>query len=73
MQFGVMGDRQRSPDEVDSLARSNKKLKDHYSDHHSEWDNTHSKPALSAGGFGSYRDRLVGAIPGAFEQAFGLG
>ena len=67
-----MEDRQRSPEEVDSLARSNKKLKDHHSDHQSEWDSTHSKPTLSTGGFGSYRDRLVGAILGAFEQAFGL-
>lgn len=58
-----MGDRQRLPDEVDSLARSNKKLKDH----HSDWDITHSKPNPSTGGFGSYRDRLVGAIPGVFE------
>ena len=68
-----MEDRQRSPEEVDSLARSNKKLKDHHLDHHSEWDNTHSKANFSTGGFASYRDRLVEAIPRAFEQAFGLG
>ena len=37
-----------------------------------EWDSTHSKPNFSSEGFGSYRDRLVGAILGAFEQAFGL-
>ena len=68
-----MEDKQHSPEEVDSLARSNKKLKDHHLDHHLEWDNTHSKPNFSTGGFASYRDRLVGAIPRAFEQAFGLG
>lgn len=58
-----MGDRQRSPDEVDSLAKSNKKLKDH----HSDWDNMHNKSNPFTGRFGSYRDRLVGAIPGVFE------
>ena len=62
-----MEDRQHSPEEVESLARSNKKLKEHHLDHQSEWDSTHSKPNFSSEGFGSYRDRLVGAILGAFE------
>ena len=63
LMWDEMEDRQRSLEEVDSLARSNKKLKDHQS----EWDSTHSKPNFSTGEFGSYRDRLVGAILGAFE------
>ena len=67
LMWDEMEDRQRSLEEVDSLARSNKKLKDHHSDHQSEWDSTHSKPNFSIGEFGSYRDRLVGAILGAFE------
>ncbi|KAL0009627.1 hypothetical protein SO802_011129 [Lithocarpus litseifolius] len=62
-------DRDRSPDEVDSLARSNKKLKDH----HSTLASTHSKSTSPTRGFRYYRDRLVGVIPRAFKQAFGLG
>lgn len=61
-------DRERSLEE-DSLARSNKKLKDHHSPSKSSQSNSTPLPR----GFGSYRVRLVGAIPRVFEHAFGLG
>ena len=55
-------------EEEDSLAWSNKKLKDH---HHSSNGSQSNIPSFLLG-TGSYRGRLVGAIPGVFEQAFGL-
>ena len=55
-------------EEEDSLAWSNKKLKDH---HHSSNGSQSNIPSFLLG-TGSYRDRLVWAIPGVFEQAFGL-
>lgn len=55
----------RSDEEEDTLARSTKKFKD-----------SHSSVKVKEDGLGrnmgSYKDRLVGAIPGAFEQAFGF-
>nr|POE69593.1 uncharacterized protein CFP56_14399 [Quercus suber] len=54
-----------SDEEVDNLARSTKKFKD---SHQLEGDQG-SKPHAR---IGSYRDKLVGCIPGAFERAFGF-
>jgi hypothetical protein len=61
-----LSERERSLEEDDILTRSTKKYKDH---HHTPLGATEtpSSPPL-----GSYRDRLVGAIPGAYEQAFGF-
>ncbi len=59
-------ERERSLEEDDILSRSTKKYKDH---HHTPLGatETSSSPPL-----GSYQDQLVGAIPGAYEQAFGF-
>ncbi|GMY07272.1 hypothetical protein FCV25MIE_02511 [Fagus crenata] len=62
-------ERERSSEEEDTLARSTKKYKDH---HPSPSCRAHSKGETFGLGFSSYRDRLVGAIPGAYEQAFGF-
>ena len=62
-------ERERSSEEEDTLARSTKKYKDH---HPSPSCGAHSKGETFGSGFSSYRDRLVGAIPGAYEQAFGF-
>ncbi|KAL0005022.1 hypothetical protein SO802_012583 [Lithocarpus litseifolius] len=61
-------ERVRSVEKEDSLAWSNKKLKDH---HHSSNGSQSNIPSFPPG-TRSYRDSLVGAIPGVFEQAFGL-
>ena len=51
--------------ETDNLACSTKKFKDSHQSTEDKEDNLHAK-------VGSYRDRLVGSIPGAFEKAFGF-
>ena len=53
----------RSDEEEDTLARSAKKFKD---SHSSAWEKENGLGKK----IGSYKDMLVGAIPGAFEQAF---
>ena len=55
----------RSDEEEDTLARSTKKFKDSHQIAEDKEENQHAKT-------GSYRDKLVGAIPGAFEKAFGF-
>ena len=55
----------RSDEEADTLARSTKKFKDSHQATNDMEDNVHHKA-------GSYRDKLVGSIPGAFEKAFGF-
>ena len=56
----------RSKEEEDTLARSTKKFKDnHFVGEGNE--------GTSVTRQGSYKDKLVGAIPGAFKQAFGFG
>lgn len=55
-----------SDEEEDALARSTKKFKEnHYT--LGEKENVLDLKQ------GSYKDKLVGAIPGAFKQAFGFG
>lgn len=54
-----------SDEEEDTMARSTKKFKD---SHQLAGDEEDSLPAK----VGSYRDKLVGSIPGAFEKAFGF-
>ena len=55
----------RSDEEEDTLARSTKKFKDsHCVD--GAWENG------KGNNMESYKDKLVGAIPGAFAQAFGF-
>nr|POE93836.1 hypothetical protein CFP56_16150 [Quercus suber] len=53
----------RSDEETNNLARSAKKFKDSHQVEGDKGDKTHAK-------IGSYRDKLVGCIPGAFERAF---
>ena len=55
----------RSDEEADTLARNTKKFKDSHQIDEENEGNHHAKA-------GSYRDKLVGAIPGAFEKAFGF-
>nr|POE93838.1 hypothetical protein CFP56_16152 [Quercus suber] len=55
----------RSDEETDNLARSAKKYKDSHQVEGDKGDKTHAK-------IGSYRDKLVGCIPGTFERAFGF-
>ena len=55
----------RSDEEANTLARSTKKFKDSHQVAKDKEDNLHDKA-------GSYRDKLVGSIPGAFEKAFGF-
>ena len=55
----------RSDEEADTLARSTKKFKDSHQIAEDKEGNQHAK-------VGSYRDKLVGAIPSAFEKAFGF-
>nr|POE50002.1 hypothetical protein CFP56_33344 [Quercus suber] len=52
-------------EEEDNLARCTKKFKDSHQVEGAKGDKTHAK-------IGSYRDKLVGYIPGAFERAFGF-
>ncbi|XP_023873452.1 uncharacterized protein LOC111986046 [Quercus suber] len=55
----------RSEEEEDTLRRSTKKFKD---SHHVGGSNGQTSIATHS----SYRDKLLGTIPGAFEQAFGF-
>ncbi|XP_065624743.1 uncharacterized protein LOC136065460 [Quercus suber] len=55
----------RSDEEEDTLARSTKKFKDGHRVHETKESGMGVK-------MGSYKDKLVGAIPGAFAQAFGF-
>lgn len=56
----------RFEEEEDALARSTKKFKEsHYT--------LGEKENVPDTKQGSYKDKLVGAIPGAFKQAFGFG
>ena len=55
----------RSEEEEDTLARSTKKFKDSHRLHETNENGTRIK-------MGSYKDKLVGAIPGAFTQVFGF-
>ena len=50
-----------SDEEADTLARCTKKFKDSYQVAEDKEENLHAK-------VGSYKDKLVGAIPGAFES-----
>ncbi|KAK7848414.1 hypothetical protein CFP56_005038 [Quercus suber] len=54
-----------SDEEEDTLARSTKKFKESH-------ESAGEKESGLGKKMGSYRDRLVGAIPSAFEQAFGF-
>ena len=58
----------RSDEEEDVLARSTKKFKDRHMLTDDVGGNEHEMRNRGI----SYKDRLVGAIPGAFEQAFGF-
>ena len=59
---------EHSREEEDMLARSAKKLKDHH-----DMSNTLAGEAFNVGpSLGNYKEKLMGAILGAFEQAFGL-
>ena len=55
----------RSEEEEDTLARSTKIFKDSHRTHETNENGTRSK-------MGSYKEKLVGAILGAFAQAFGF-
>ena len=55
----------RSEEEEDTLARSTKKFKDSHRSHETIENGMGSK-------MGSYKEKLVGAIPGAFAQVFGF-
>ncbi|XP_030939939.1 uncharacterized protein LOC115964842 [Quercus lobata] len=55
----------RSEEEEDALARSTKKFKESHRSQETNEKGTGIK-------MGSYKDKLMGAIPGAFAQAFGL-
>ena len=55
----------RSDEEEDTLARSTKKFKDSYSV-------DGARENVKGNNVESYKDKLVGAIPGAFAQAFGF-
>ena len=56
---------ERSEEEEDMLARSTKKFKDsHNADR--------ARENVKGSNVESYKDKLVGAIPGAFAQAFGF-
>lgn len=56
----------RSREEDDELQRSTKKVKENHS------VGSPSQPDGSEGGARSYKDKLIGEIPGAYEQAFGF-
>ena len=55
----------RSDEEEDTLARSTKKFKDSHRFHETNENGKGNKVE-------SYKDKLVGPIPGAFAQAFGI-
>ena len=60
-------ERPRSAEEEDTLERSTKKFKEvHYE------NNTPFEPLGNGDKVRSYRDKLVGSIPNAYEQAFGF-
>ena len=54
-----------SEEEVDTLLRSTKKFKETH-------QSTRERNENHMARMGSYRDKLVGSIPGAFEKAFGF-
>nr|POE91254.1 hypothetical protein CFP56_34576 [Quercus suber] len=54
-----------SDEEADMLAHSTKKFKDSHQVAEDKEDNIHAK-------VGSYKNKLVGSIPGPFEKAFGF-
>jgi hypothetical protein len=62
-------ERERSVEEEDTLSRSTKKYKDRHESPAGSHKNTEKTFVSSSR---SYKDRLVGAIPGAYEQAFGF-
>ena len=61
-------ERERSSEESDALERSTKKFKDN----HCEGDYQSGYADSNANAGRSYKDKLVGDIPGAYEQAFGF-
>nr|POE68955.1 hypothetical protein CFP56_69614 [Quercus suber] len=61
-------ERERSSEESDALERSTKKFKDNHCDEEGHSGNSET----NAYTFRSYKDKLVGDIPGAYEQAFGF-
>ena len=67
----LMMARERSTEEEDTLERSTKKFKDVYSVG-GTYGRGLGKEAKEWGFSESYRDRLVGSIPSAYEQAFGF-
>ena len=62
-------ERERSVKKEDTLSRSTKKYKDHHV--FAAVDELNKGETLGSS-FGSYKDRLVGAILGAYGQAFGF-
>ena len=61
-------EREKSSEENDALERSTKKFKDN----HGEEEAQSGKFETNANAFRSYKDKLVGDIPRAYEQAFGF-
>nr|POF12083.1 uncharacterized protein CFP56_08850 [Quercus suber] len=61
-------ERERSSEESDALERSTKKFKDN----HCEEEHQSGYSGSTDNAFRSYKDKLVGDIPGAYEQAFGF-
>ena len=61
-------ERERSSEESDMLERSTKKFKDNHCEGEYQSGNFDS----NANAVRSYKDKLVGDIPGAYEQAFGF-
>ena len=61
-------EREKSSEESDVLERSTKKFKDNHCEGEYQSGNSES----NANAFRSYKDKLVGDIPGAYEQAFGF-
>nr|POE91943.1 hypothetical protein CFP56_54296 [Quercus suber] len=61
-------ERERSSEESDALERNTKKFKDN----HCEEEHQSGYAGSTENAFRSYKDKLVGDIPGAYEQAFGF-
>lgn len=61
-------ERERSIEERDTLERSTKKFKENHD--MDEDDSANKEKERNA--FRRYKDKLVGDIPGAYEQAFGF-
>lgn len=61
-------ERDGSAKEHDTLERSTKEFKDH----HDPDEGIHKANENGKNLFRSYKDKLVGDIPGAYEQAFGF-